>query len=116
MKYNKAQLIDALGSFTHDPLGFVYFAFPWGEKGTPLENFDGPDEWQIKILRKIGDELKKGKSLSKAIKIAIASGHGIGKSTLVSFLILFAMAIAGYTCPPVPPPANNTFTSSSPVN
>lgn len=92
MKYNKAQLIDALGSFTHDPLGFVYFAFPWGEKGTALENFDGPDEWQIKILKKIGDELKKGKSLSKAIKIAIASGHGIGKSTLVSFLILFAMA------------------------
>lgn len=92
MKYNKAQLIDALGSFTHYPLGFVYFAFPWGEKGTPLENFDGPDEWQIKILKKIGEELKKGKSLSKAIKIAIASGHGIGKSTLVSFLILFAMA------------------------
>lgn len=92
MKYNKAQLIDALGSFTHDPLGFVYFAFPWGEKGTSLERFDGPDEWQIKILKKIGDELKKGKSLSKAIKIAIASGHGIGKSTLVSFLILFAMA------------------------
>lgn len=92
MKYNKAQLIDALGSFTHDPLGFVYFAFPWGEKGTPLEKFDGPDEWQIKILKKIGKELKKGKSLSKAIKIAIASGHGIGKSTLVSFLILFAMA------------------------
>lgn len=51
MKYNKAQLIDALGSFTHDPLGFVYFAFPWGEKGTPLEKFDGPDEWQIKILK-----------------------------------------------------------------
>lgn len=92
MKYNKAQLIDALGSFTHDPLGFAYFSFPWGEKGTQLENFDGPDEWQIKILKKIGDELKKGKSLSKAIKIAIASGHGIGKSTLVSFLILFAMA------------------------
>lgn len=92
MKYNKAQLIDALGSFTHDPLGFVYFAFPWGKKGTSLEKFDGPDEWQIKILKKIGDELKKGKSLSKAIKIAIASGHGIGKSTLVSFLILFAMA------------------------
>ena len=68
MKYNKAQLIDALGSFTHDPLGFVYFAFPWGEKNTILERFDGPDKWQIKILKKIGKELKKGKSLSKAIQ------------------------------------------------
>ncbi len=92
MKYNKAQLIDALGSFTHDPLGFVYFAFPWGEKGTPLENFDGPDEWQVKTFKKIGEELRKGKSLAKAIQIAVASGHGIGKSAFSSLLILFAIA------------------------
>ncbi|MDU6810514.1 MAG: terminase, partial [Clostridium sp.] len=92
MKYNKAQLIDALGSFTHDPLGFVYFAFPWGEKGTPLENFDGPDEWQVKTFKKIGKELRKGKSLAKAIQIAVASGHGIGKSAFSSILILFAIA------------------------
>ena len=88
MKYNKAQLIDALGSFTHDPLGFVYFAFPWGEKGTPLENFDGPDEWQVKTFKKIGEELRKGKSLAKAIQIAVASGHGIGKSAFSSILIV----------------------------
>lgn len=92
MKYNKAQLIDALGSFTHDPLGFVYFAFPWGEKGTSLENFDGPDEWQVKTFKKIGEELRKGKSLAKAIQIAVASGHGIGKSAFSSLLILFAIA------------------------
>ena len=92
MKYNKAQLIDALGSFTHDPLGFVYFAFPWGEKGTPLENFDGPDKWQVKTFTKIGEELRKGKSLAKAIQIAVASGHGIGKSAFSSLLILFAIA------------------------
>lgn len=92
MKYNRVQLIDALGSFTHDPLGFVYFAFPWGEKGTPLENFDGPDEWQVKTFKKIGEELRKGKSLAKAIQIAVASGHGIGKSAFSSLLILFAIA------------------------
>ena len=39
----------------------------------------------------------------------------ISQSGLCSF-ILFAIAIAGYTWPPVPPPANNTLTSSSPVN
>ena len=92
MKYNKAQLIDALGSFTHDPLGFVYFAFPWGEKGTPLENFDGPDEWQVTALKKIGEELRKGKTLAKAIQIAVASGHGIGKSAFSSFLTFFAIS------------------------
>ena len=92
MKYNKAQLIDALGSFTHDPLGFVYFAYPWGEKGTPLENATGPDEWQIKLLKDIGEKLKKGKSLQTAIQEAVASGHGIGKSAMVSFLIHFAIS------------------------
>jgi hypothetical protein len=29
-----------------DPLRFVLFAFPWGEPGTPLENYSSPDSWQ----------------------------------------------------------------------
>ena len=64
MKYNKAQLIDALASFADDPLGFVYFAFPWGEPGTPLENMEGPDEWQQEHLKYLGEQLKKGKRIN----------------------------------------------------
>lgn len=86
------ELIEALGALTHDPLAFVYFAYPWGEPGTPLEDMEGPDEWQIQILKDIGEQLKKGKDLQTAIQEAVASGHGIGKSALISWLIHFAIA------------------------
>ena len=29
-----------------NPLNFVALVFPWGVKGTPLENFKGPRKWQ----------------------------------------------------------------------
>jgi hypothetical protein len=32
-------LIEELAAFSSDPLGFVLFAFPWGEEGTELELF-----------------------------------------------------------------------------
>ena len=86
------ELIEALGALTHDPLAFVYFAYPWGEPGTPLEDMEGPDEWQIQILKDIGEQLKKGKDLQIAIQEAVASGHGIGKSALISWLIHFAIS------------------------
>lgn len=86
------ELFEALGTLTHDPLAFVYFAYPWGEPGTPLEDMEGPDEWQIQILKDIGEQLKKGKDLQTAIQEAVASGHGIGKSALISWLIHFAIS------------------------
>lgn len=86
------ELFEALGALTHDPLAFVYFAYPWGEPGTTLENMEGPDEWQIQILKDIGEQLKKGKDLQTAIQEAVASGHGIGKSALISWLIHFAIS------------------------
>lgn len=86
------ELFEALGALTHDPLAFVYFAYPWGEPGTPLEDMEGPEEWQIQILKDIGEQLKKGKDLQTAIQEAVASGHGIGKSALISWLIHFAIS------------------------
>ncbi len=80
-------IIEFLAEFTNDPLGFVYAAFPWGEG--ELIDFDGPDEWQKRILIAVRDKLI---NVSEAIQIAIASGHGIGKSCLVAWLILWAIS------------------------
>lgn len=75
--------------FEDDPLAFALYSFPWGEKGTALEHFDRPEDWQIEILTLIRDGLL---SLEEAIvRISIRSGHGIGKSALVAILILWAM-------------------------
>ena len=45
----RREVIADLGRFTHDPLGFVLWAFPWGVPGTSLENEDGPDVCKRKI-------------------------------------------------------------------
>ena len=84
----RAAVIADLGRFTHDPLGFVLWAFPWGVEGTSLEDEDGPDEWQREQLTAIGERLREDPHTP--IKDATASGHGIGKSTEVAWLILWS--------------------------
>lgn len=42
-----------------DPYNFVKFIFPWGQEGTPLEEFDGPRKWQEKILRDISIHIQR---------------------------------------------------------
>lgn len=83
------ELIDLMGSCSADPYGFVMAAFPWGEAGTDLEHHVGPDEWQTKVLGEIRDGIL---TAAQAIQIAVASGHGVGKSGLVSWLILWSLA------------------------
>jgi hypothetical protein len=82
-----ARLIEWLASVSNDPLAYVLGAFPWGEEGTRLAQFTGPEPWQRKILEKIRDLLALGLSLQSAIQLATASGHGVGKSALVAMLI-----------------------------
>lgn len=87
----QVQLIEFIAGFTHNPLGFVLAAFDWG-KGE-LIDYHGPDDWQREILIEIGTRLQAGEiNLHEAIQIAVASGHGIGKSALVSWIILWAIA------------------------
>lgn len=81
------ELVNEIASFASDPLGFVYFAFPWGEPGE-LEKATGPEPWQKDILNQVRD----GLPIDEAIQIAVTSGHGVGKSALVAWLILWAMA------------------------
>jgi hypothetical protein len=90
----KAELVDIIGGFFYDPLGFIYFAYPWGEKGTLLENEEGPDDWHIELLTEVSRKIKASEinSLPEALQIAIASGHTIGKTALVAWLIHWFMS------------------------
>lgn len=76
------RLIEDVASFTHDPLGFVRYAYPWGESGH-LED-KSIRAWQAETLGYLGQQLRSGRLV---IQIAVASGHGIGKSSLISQLI-----------------------------
>ena len=75
--------------WSRDPLAFVRGAFPWG-KGE-LEGFTGPDKWQTSVLEYLKSGLKPGER-DDVLRVAVASGHGIGKSCLTAWLILWSMA------------------------
>ena len=80
------QLVEFCAEFEHNPVGFVWAAYPWGEGELAGKQ---PDEWQLNLLADIRDGLK---GAGDVIQEAIASGHGIGKSALVCFIIQWAMA------------------------
>lgn len=92
-----------------DPLRFVLWAFPWGETPelsiVPLPEpwasrypncKYGPDVWACEVLEDIGKQVRErafdGIHAVKPIRLAIASGHGIGKSFLTAMLVIWIMA------------------------
>ena len=85
-------LLEDVLSYRYDPLGFVMYAFPWGQANTPLQRFDGPRTWQREDLEMIGDHLTTDYALSgigvppRVQYLARSSGRGPGKSALVSML------------------------------
>ena len=81
-------------AISNDPEAFVLFAFPWGQPNTPLAKFQGPRKWQREILRDIAKHIKvnEGKVNMDTLREAVSSGRGIGKSALVSWLILWMLS------------------------
>lgn len=87
-----------------DPLRFVLWAFPWGESPElsivplpepwaskyPGSKF-GPDKWACEVLDEIGQQVRAngfdGIHAVKPIRLAVASGHGIGKGHVLTELI-----------------------------
>lgn len=82
--------LDYIASFRHDPLGYVRQVYPWGEPGE-LEEYSGPRGWQADVLGKIGEHLSDPATRFKPLRIARASGHGIGKSGLIGMLIKWGL-------------------------
>lgn len=88
------ELVEWVASCAKDPLRFVMGAFPWGVEGSPLEKWDGPDEWQVRVLKDLGHALQYGWVENRGVKIdcssvipiAVSSGHGIGKGALFAML------------------------------
>jgi hypothetical protein len=88
LKEARRALAKVLVGYENDPLGFILWAFPWGTPGTELEHEGGPDEWQRDVLTMLGSDL--GEDPWATVREATSSGHGIGKSTLVAWLVIWA--------------------------
>lgn len=82
-------MVQIAGECSTDPLRFAQIAFPWG-KGT-LAGMTGPDKWQSAVLATMRDKLQSGEAMEHVVQIAVAAGHGVGKSALVAWVILWAL-------------------------
>ncbi|HIJ83739.1 MAG: terminase B protein [Magnetococcales bacterium] len=81
------QLAELLADCSKDPLKFVQLCFPWGTGD--LTDHTGPDPWQTDVLQAITTSLRGGHGAP--VRVAVASGHGIGKSALVAWLMLWSI-------------------------
>jgi hypothetical protein len=88
-------LARAVAEFYDDPLGFVLFAYPWGQPG-PLEAESGPDENQREFLTSLGEEIRSrkfdGSNPVMPIQMSETSGHGTGKSAMGAWLADFILS------------------------
>ena len=102
------ELAKDMGQFFDDPLGFVMYAFNWTDDksiqkaelkepyATRYNSKYGPDLWACEFLEEIGEGIRErgfdGSHPVKDQRYATSSGHGIGKSAITSWLILYILS------------------------
>jgi hypothetical protein len=84
------ELAEQMAEMTLSPALFAKTAYPWGEG--VLEKATGPRVWQGKILDLLESKLQNRDTCYQPIRIAISSGHGIGKSSLIGMIMGWAMS------------------------
>lgn len=94
----ESRLRDLVVRYKYDAYGFVMAMFPWGVPGTSLANKQGPEKWQADLLHaasqhRIDNYYRKAMGFDyKVWRSAVASGHGVGKSAEVAWIIHWLMS------------------------
>ena len=86
---SESDLAEEVGAFALDPLGYAHFAWDWGHGALAGEKLR---HWQGVVLGAIGSHLQNPATRFQPCRIAIASGHGIGKSALFGMLTNWALS------------------------
>ena len=84
------QIIDYAASCQFNPSKWTKFAWDWGVGD--LEGHDGTRIWQSEIFEIITNHLVNPNTRYQPLKIAVASGHGVGKSAAMGMLSNWAMS------------------------
>lgn len=108
MKTAEQLLCEDMARFYADPLGFVMYSYPWDTDpalqlvklpapwNLIYDSEYGPDTWFCELCDRISEQIKtngfNGRDAVKAIREAIASGHGIGKSAGVAWIVDWIMS------------------------
>lgn len=100
----EAAIAELVAGFYGRPYEFVMAIFPWGEptlpdgSPNPLAEKTGPEKWQAELLIALGEHIRENierKSIGLDYlvgRFACTSGHGVGKSALVAWIIYFLMS------------------------
>ena len=83
------ELANDIGSYSLDPPRLVRYLFPWESEALKTP---GPRTWQGEILEEIRAHLANPLTRYQPLQIAVASGHGIGKSALIAMIMAWAQS------------------------
>lgn len=94
-RQSKIELIELLEekkrrAFRYDPKSYALESFRWGEGD--LKDSKGPRAWQLEVLDAITKHVSDPLTRYTPLQIAVASGHGIGKSAEIGIITNWAMS------------------------
>lgn len=108
----EVMLCEDMALFYDDPLGFVMYAYDWaGDPSIQVVDLvepwksrynskHGPDAWACQYLEDLGEEVRKrgfdGVNAVDPIRMAVTSGHGVGKSAMTGWLTDWIMSTRPY--------------------
>jgi len=84
------KLLELAASCRYDPWKWAGIAWDWGH-GT-MKAYKNPREWQDQIGDTIAEHLSNPETRYQPCQIAVASGHGIGKSAEMGMLANWALS------------------------
>lgn len=82
------ELSIAIGECGYSPLNHALMAYPWETERLPQS---GPRGWQMERMLEIEEHLSNPRTRHQPLRMAEATGHGVGKSALVSMLNKWAL-------------------------
>lgn len=88
-----SRLVELAASCRFDPWKWLGVGFDWGYGS--LRKYGGPRDWQDDIAQQITEHLQDPTTRYQPCRIAVASGHGIGKSATMGMLGNWAMSCFG---------------------
>ena len=81
----------------YDFVKLAYLIFPFGEKGTELEDYS-PYEWQVEEWQKLSNHLSNIETRYKTYRLIISSGNGSAKTAwgaMTMIMLLFTQRLKG---------------------
>ena len=86
------QLVEDAAEMSADPLAWARYAYDWGQGELQGAGANGLRTWQAEEFAAMRDHLSNPATRFQPYRLAVASGHGIGKSAFIGMLCNWAMS------------------------